>query len=72
LEKRAVTGRNKIERKSRKGEKNERKVKKEGKIDRDIMVTSLVGCIGVGAAVGTLALFGCVVEVAGWAGVTFQ
>jgi len=37
-------------------------MKKEGKIDRDIMVTNLVGCIGLGAAVDTLALFGCVVE----------
>jgi len=36
------------------------------------MVTNLVGCIGLIAAVDTLALFGCVVEVADWAGVTFQ
>jgi hypothetical protein len=46
-------------------------MKKEGKIDRDIVV-NLVGCIGLSPAVDTLALFGCVVEVAVWAGVTFQ
>jgi len=47
-------------------------MKKEGKIDRNIMVTNLVGCIGLGAALDTLTLFGCVVEVADRVGVTFQ
>jgi hypothetical protein len=47
-------------------------MKKEGKIGRDVMVTNLVECIGLNAAADTLALFGCFVEVADWAGVTFQ
>jgi len=49
-------------------------VKKEGKIDWDIMVTNLVGCrpIGLNATFDTVALFGCVVEVADWTRVTFQ
>jgi hypothetical protein len=46
-------------------------MRKEGKIDRDIMVTNLVGCIGLSAAVDTLALFGTVVEVTDWAELTF-
>jgi hypothetical protein len=43
-------------------------MKKEGKKDRDIMVTNLVGRIGFDAAVDTVALLYCVVEVADWAG----
>jgi hypothetical protein len=47
-------------------------MKKEGKIGWDIMVTNLVGCTGLNAAADTLALFGCFVEVADWAVVTFK
>jgi len=62
------TGRNKNEGKS----KNDKRMKGRRKDRSGHYGDELGGVYRPSAAADTLALFGCVVEVADWAGVTFQ